>query len=108
MTFMVKTRFMIWFLILALALSSCSIEVDQPTVATPVPTLQSIPTPAPSRDGAPQTYNVTKTQIPVTWAGLNLTGKMVYINGISVDNVFKLHIQSLDLVTGEVTTIFDS
>ena len=105
---MVKTHFVIWFLILALALSSCSIEVDQPTVATPAPTLQSIPTPAASTEGAPQTNTITKTQIPVTWADLNLTGKLVYINGISVDNVFQLQIQVLDLVTGEVTTIFDA
>jgi Tol biopolymer transport system component len=46
--------------------------------------------------------------MPVTWGDLNLTGRLVYINGIVVDNVFRLQIQVLNLVTGEVTTIFDS
>ena len=105
---MVKTHFMFWFLILALMLSSCSIDVEQPGVTTPAPTFQSIPTPAPSTEGVPQTNLVTTTQIPVTWGELNLTGKLVYINGISVDNVFQLQVQILDLVTGEITTIFDA
>ena len=51
---------------------------------------------------------VTTSQIPVTWGDLNLTGKLVYINGIVVDNVFGLQIQVLDLQTGEVQTIFDA
>jgi Tol biopolymer transport system component len=105
---MVKTHFVFWFLIFALVLSSCSIEVDQTSVTTPVPTLESVPTLPPSTEAAPQTNVVTKTQVPVTWAGLNLTGRLVYINGIAVDNVFQLQIQILDLGTGEVATIFDA
>lgn len=105
---MLKTNFVFWFLILALVLSSCSIEVDQPSVSTSVPTFESAPTFAPSTESAPQTNIVTTTQVPVTWADLNLTGRLVYINGISVDNVFQLQIQSLNLVTGEITTIFNA
>jgi Tol biopolymer transport system component len=37
-----------------------------------------------------------------------LTGRLVYILGTAVDNVFSLKIQILNLVTGEVTTIFDA
>lgn len=87
-------------------LSSCSIDVDQPNVTTP--TVEAVPTLAPSTEGIPQTNVVTTTQIPVTWADLHLTGRLVYINSISVDNVFQLQVQILDLVTGEVTTIFDA
>ena len=105
---MVKTRLVFWFLVLALVLSGCSIDVDQPAVSTPDPTFQSIPTLAPSTEGAEQPNIITSTQIPVTWGALNLTGKLVYINGISVDNVFQLQIQVLDLVTGEIKTIFDA
>jgi Tol biopolymer transport system component len=105
---MVKTHFVFCFLILALILSSCSIEVDQPGVTTPAPTSVSAPTLSSSTESAPQTNVVTTTQVPVTWGELNLTGKLIYINGISVDNVFQLQIQVLDLVTGEVTTIFDA
>jgi len=103
-----KFRSILWSLIFGLVLSSCAIEVDQPTVQPSLPTSESIPTPVPSVEGAPQTKTVTKTQIPVTWSDLNLTGRLVYINGISVDNVFSLQIQVLDLATGEMTTIFDA
>lgn len=96
-----------WFLVFAIALSSCSIEVEQPTVGTSAPTFESVPTTLPSVESTLQTNKVIRTQIPVTWGDLNLTGRLVYINGIVIDNVFGLQIQVLDLVTGEVTTIFD-
>jgi Tol biopolymer transport system component len=103
-----KVRFIFWFLILALVLPSCAIQVDQPTLQTPAPTFAQVPTTAPSVESASQTNIVTKTQIPVTWGDLNLTGRLVYINGIVIDNVFSLQIQVLDLLTGEITTIFDA
>lgn len=105
---MLKNHFVFSFLLFALLLSSCSIEVNQPTVTTPAPTFATTPTLAPATESTPGTNVVTRTQIPVTWADLHLTGRLVYINGISVDNVFQLQIQILDLVTGEVTTIFDA
>jgi Tol biopolymer transport system component len=59
-------------------------------------------------EGSSQTNVVTTSQIPVTWGELNLTGRLVYINGIAVDNIFQLQVQILDLATGEVKTIFDA
>ena len=103
-----KTHLGFWFLIFAFALSSCSIEGDQSTIASPAATSQSIPTISPATERAPQSNDVTSTQIPITWGDLDLTGKLVYINAISLDNVFKLQVQVLDLVSGEVTTIFDA
>jgi hypothetical protein len=103
-----RIQFLAWLLISILLLSSCTIEVNQSTAMAPVPTVESIPTAVPSPENTPQTNIVTTTQIPVTWAPLNLMGKLVYINGIVADNVFRLQIQVLNLVTGEVTTIFDS
>jgi len=105
---MIKNYFVFWFLAFAVALSGCSIEVEQPSVTTPAPTFPSIPTLSPSTEGAQQTNVVTISQIPVTWGALNLTGRLVYINGLAVDNIFRLQIQMLNLVTGEVTTIFDA
>ena len=102
----VKTHFRLWCFVLALVLSSCSIDVDQPNVTTP--TVEAVTTLAPSTEVVYQTNVITTTQIPVTWADLHLTGRLVYINSISVDNVFQLQVQILDLVTGEVTTIFDA
>ena len=103
-----KIHFPGWFLILALVLSSCSIQVEQPAVITPASTLELIPPTLASKESSSQTNIVTTTQIPVTWGDLNLTGRLVYINGTVVDNVFSLQIQVLNLVTGEITTIFDA
>lgn len=103
-----KIHCLVWFLVIALALSSCSIQVEQPTVVTPASTPESI-SPTISSDGNnQQTNTVTTTQVPVTWNSLNLTGRLVYISGTLVDTVFSLQIQVLNLVTGEVTTIFDA
>lgn len=103
-----KTHCLLLLTIISLVLSSCAIEVDQPAVITPAPTFASVPTSVPSTENAPQTNLVTTTQIPVTWGDLNLTGRLVYINGFVEDNVFSLQIQILDLVTGEITTVFDA
>src|SRR5215212_8369470 len=99
-----KVHFAASFLVFALLISSCSIQVEQPSVSTPAP--QS-PTSA-SGESSPQTNIVTTTQIPVTWGNLNLTGRLVYINGTVAEDVFHLQIQVLNLLTGEVTTIFDA
>ena len=103
-----KDRPSFLFLILALVLSSCVIEVDQPAAVTPAPTFTSVPTSALPTETAPQTNTVNTPQVPVTWGDLNLTGRLVYINGLVVDNIFSLQIQILDLVTGEITTVFDA
>jgi len=87
--------------LLTLVLSACSVNIDQPT--TPVTPLSTVPTEIPS-----QPNEVTTSQMQVTWSDLHLSGRLVYINGISVNDVFSLQIQVLDLTTGEVTTIFDA
>jgi Tol biopolymer transport system component len=103
-----KIHFLVWFLVLALALSSCSIQVEQPTVVTPAPTTEAISPTVPSEGSSPQTNIVTTTKVPMTWEALHLSGRLVYINGTVVDTVFNLQIQVLNLATGEVTTIFDA
>jgi hypothetical protein len=90
---------MVWSHVFPLLLSSCSM---------PAPTFESVASLAPSTDGSLQTNVVTTTQIPVIWADLGLSGRLVYINGLSVDNVFQLQVQVLDLISGEVTTIYDA
>lgn len=89
---MIKTHFLCWSLIFAMAISSCSIEMAQPPLETRA-----------SQPAAP----LSTTHIPVTWANLNLTGKLVYsIGSIDTDNNYRIHVQILDLVTGEVTTLY--
>jgi Tol biopolymer transport system component len=46
------------------------------------------------------------TRVPVTWAHLNLTGKLIYLNSTMEGETLTSNIQILDLVTGEATTIF--
>lgn len=103
-----KVHFAAWFLMLALILSSCSVEINQPAGATPSSQIETVPTAISSVDGSPQPNIVTTTQVPVTWGDLNLSGRLVYINGIVVNDVFGLQIQVLNLVTGEVTTVFNA
>jgi Tol biopolymer transport system component len=101
-----KNRFLSWILVFAFTVSSCSIEVQQPTLVTPSSQSESASTPIPSSAGPSQSNTVTRTKVPVTWAPLNLSGRLVYINGNFVNNVLSSQVQSLNLVSGEVTTIF--
>src|SRR4030095_14865138 len=103
-----KIHFLVWSLVFTLILSSCSIQVEQPTMVTPASTPESIPPTLSSGENSQQTNIVTTTQVPVTWGDLHLSGRLVYINGTIVDNVFSLQIQVLNLVTGEEKTIFDA
>ena len=58
---MIKTRYAGWLFIIVLAISSCSINLSQSSVQTPESTPDMVAT----------------DQIPVTWANLNLTGKLI-------------------------------
>lgn len=98
---MLKPRFLRWSLIVALLIASCTIEIEQPQIETPA--IQTdIPSPT-----AIATSSLPTTQIPVTWASLNLTGRLVYISASDIDDSI-LNIQMLDLVTGTLTTIFST
>ena len=102
-----------WLLIFALILSGCSIEVYQPSVATPTsqsnilsPTA-SVANPQVGSDTT-TTLSLPTTQIPVTWGDLKLTGKLVYISALQGTNDPIFHINTLDLATGTITTIFQA
>ena len=82
-------------LVLALIVCSCSVELDQ-TTATPPPETTFIPS----------TSAFPATQVPVTWAHLNLTGKLVYLSSALEGDQWTSSIQMLDLVTGEAATLF--
>jgi Tol biopolymer transport system component len=83
-------------LMLALIVCSCSVEINQ-TIEAP----QDKPTPVIS-----STSVSPVTQVPVTWAHLNLTGKLVYLDSATDGDQLTSSIQILDLATGEVATIF--
>jgi len=109
---MKKICFLTYYVtVTALILCACSVNNSEAPQATPISTEFS-PTPSPLSTDATQQNRIGNpllptTTIPVTWADLNLTGKLVYISayqGSSGNPI--LSIQALDLVTGVITTIF--
>ena len=91
--YMSKIHFPAWWLVVALTISGCSVEINQPSVAvSPIPGTQN-----PNESPAP-------AKIPITWANLNLTGKLVYVAANST--TARVSVQSLNLETGDLVTIF--
>src|ERR1041385_8749633 len=107
-------RFRLWIwsaLLLALISSACSITIAQTPPVSANPAVVSL-TPQ-SLTGNPAQRNrignplLPTTTIPVTWANLKLSGKLIYVSAIHQSNGNPLlSIQALDLGTGLVTTIF--
>jgi hypothetical protein len=93
---MMKTQFLYRAWICALMICSCTVEVNQ-TIATPTPEIIST-TPSPS------IFPVT--QVPVTWAHLNLSGKLVYLSSTMEGDTLTSHVRMLDLTSGDMATIF--
>jgi Tol biopolymer transport system component len=94
------SRFALYYLVI-LGLFGCSIDVVQPTIASP--------TLSPATDlGHPTTPSAPTTKIPITWANLNLTGTLVYISSDALGSTPSTSIQLLNLTNGEVSTIFRS
>jgi Tol biopolymer transport system component len=111
---MIKTQFLRWSLIFVLAISSCSIEIAQPPLETATSQPDALlltpiatnSTPGKDQQNAGATPDLPKTQIPVTWANLHLTGKLVYGMGSVENNNYIIRIQVLDLETGEVSIVY--
>jgi Tol biopolymer transport system component len=112
---MIKTHFLCWSLICALAISSCSIQIRQASLETPTSQPDALlPTPIATNSalGGDDQQNTNaapelpKTQIPVTWANLHLTGKLVYAMGTVENNNYIIRIQVLDLMTGEASVVY--
>jgi len=89
--------------LIVLGLCGCSIDISQPAIPTPFSEVTSTAPTGDSPDNA--TPAAGATTIPITWAGLNLTGRLVYIAASSGDDLAS-KIQVLNLATGEIKTIF--
>jgi hypothetical protein len=113
-----KIQFVIsWMLIFVLALSSCSIDISQPSPITPSPQAGTIPSAVPAtvrsegstaQQGTNPLSSLPTTTIPVTWGHLNLSGKLIYTSAGSQGQSLLIEIRYLDLLTGVVTTIFQA
>jgi Tol biopolymer transport system component len=91
---MQKPRALYLALLFTLMACSCSVEVDQTTAAPP-----------PASTSLPSTSAGSATRVPVTWAHLNLTGKLVYLSSATEGDQLTSSIQMLDLSTGELRTL---
>jgi Tol biopolymer transport system component len=98
-----KKHFLTWLLIFALVISGCSIEINQPTQPILLPSLIS-----PTQPNSAPTSSLPTLKELVTWSGLKLTGKLVYIAGKTDSINFVMDIEVLDLVSGDLVTIFKS
>ncbi len=95
-----KTLFLLCSILFALAVSGCSSESGQPPVGTPT-------TPPDEYPFFPTAIPPNSAKIPVTWASLNLSGKLVYSMGaVNKDNNYIVQIQILDLATGVITVVY--
>ena len=94
---MKNTHFFYQALIFALLICSCSVEINQTSAP---PTLTNTP-------AALTTSSVSGTQVPFTWAHLNLTGKLVYLASKMDGDKVTSTIQMLDLANGRISTILD-
>ena len=100
---MIKVNVLPWLIVSALIISSCSITISQTTPIIPSPQIETVPIVGPTQPVATSTNSLPVTTVPVTWAYLNLSGKLVYINGTAEDNSYILSVRVLDLVSGNIT-----
>ena len=90
-----KTKLTLYgVILLSIVISSCTLNLsDTPNIATP-----SFASIVPS---------AMSTTVPVTWSALNLTGSLIYIGPpVAGEASYFLSIRKLDLVSGEIRTIF--
>ncbi len=109
---MIKRYFLI-LLIFMLILSSCTVPISQQPLGAPTaPAGSSLTPPAPTAIKPTQPIPTpgfpTPFSIPVTWSALHLAGKLIYVVNTSDGYNNFMDVQSLDLGTGAVTTLFQS
>jgi len=92
---MIRIYFLCRALVIALIVCSCSIEIDQ-IKETPQP--ENTPLVA-------STSLFPVTHILVSWAHLNLTGRLIYLSSMGEGAELKSNVQILDLATGEIKTV---
>ena len=90
-----------WWIVFVLILIGCSIQVNSQTGEAPA-------SPVPNTPVLSATSTFPTTQIPMSWAGLDLKGKLIYTSSNTDSEPPTTNIQLLDLATGEVATIFSS
>ena len=111
---MSKLSLFCWLLISALAISNCSYELSYQPVATETLAVDPAPDPVPDPIPDPEAIDPTviptdSVTIPVTWANLDLSGKLIYtIGGLDQEDNYIIRIQALDLTTGATRVVYSA
>jgi Tol biopolymer transport system component len=100
--------------LLMIAFSSCTGQLDQRPVATSTvpsdsePEMEPDPIPDPEGD-YPTIIPTNSVNIPLTWASLKLSGKLVYsLGALDKDNNLIVQIRALELLTGHQAVLYSA
>jgi Tol biopolymer transport system component len=97
--------------IVILLLTACSVDVSSPPSALPTPKVEvgreTSTSPAPPVS-ASSPMPIAAGKVPVVWADLNLTGRLVFVRSTQTNNEAVLSIQELDLTNGDLLTLFQA
>ena len=86
-------------MLFVLTVCSCSIEINQTTESTPPPSAETA-------SATSSTSVLPATHVPITWADLKLSGKLVYLSSAMETNSSIASIRQLDLATGDISITF--
>jgi Tol biopolymer transport system component len=104
-------------ILVALISFGCTVDISQSGVSSLVPALQpsgdSRTSAAPlTNPAAPVGKGTARiplgSKIPVTWGPLNLKGRLFFLAGVVQAAYLLINVESLDLLTGDLTTIFQT
>lgn len=98
---MKKFFFVLLHALIGFSLLGCTMDVSQPTISSPTAAATAITSDTP-------TSAVKTTVVPMAWARLGLTGRIVFASVVDSEGVPSTDIKILDLTTGIVTTLFDA
>jgi len=107
---MKKNRLLYWLLILALTISGCAGRQNQaPATASGQPSVESSDQEPDEGGEYPTIMPSNSVKMPVTWANLNLSGKLVYsLGALDKNNNLIVQLQSLDLSTGDLNVLYSA
>jgi Tol biopolymer transport system component len=110
---MFRRHLSVLLLVLTVLLDGCTVDISQQAFGTPpVQSLSGQTEVNPASNLNPPAYTTRPVlptmTIPVTWSDLKLSGRLVYLVGFQEDNNPHVMLQSLDLVSGVVTTLYQT
>src|ERR1041384_1662892 len=99
-----------WLLTLALTVSGCSGRQNPaPATASSSPSVESSEQEAEEGGEYPTIMPSNSVKLPVTWANLNLSGKLVYSLGALDKNTnLIVQLQALDLLNGSLNVLYSA